>query len=1327
MNKLLRKVSVGILVVLFAVSCASNAQVTKEPAPVVAPVKAPQSSVTVEPIQEEKTVEATPSKEEAPAVEEIPVAAEAAPAKEEVPAVETPLFETVFSYRGITADIKAYSTHASITLPEGMTEDDLQALVEKLSTKIKAEGVFYSLDDNTLNLTYPELSREEIEAVYALLRSEIEPYIDTVFGSLLPKYEVYVELTGGKLDASYYPAEPEEEMSVSVSGSVTWLIYGGKRFGVDFNSGILPEGVTPDSLRSDLENGSVAAPDLTRDGFVFLGWKNERTGEIDRDFTLTFETVTDGDVYVAQFEKIILPVTSYVMNVTADGVELVGYPKTVRNEESVSLPTPEKEYYTFDGFLDGDRVIKDVSFDENSASDLTLEAVWTPVEYSITYDEEGVEYKEKPVEKAEEEPVAEAPLQEEAEEAKNPDHYNVEDEFTLLPLNRDKYIFRGWIEEGEESYLADPDYRFEKGTHGDKVLVSVWQPKTYSITYILPLEGASFSGPESYVYGSGEIVIGAPDDVKGFVFLGWKEKDSVSEPSLTYTIDSLRGEDIVLEAVWTPVEYAIVYDEDGVEYEEKKEEAVPVKEEEPLPEPKNPDHYNITDEFTLLPADKDKYIFMGWIEEGEESYLADPAYRFEKGTQGDKSMVSVWMPKTYSISYILHVEKAVFEGPESYTYGSGDVLIPSPEAIEGLEFLGWRISGSDAEPSLSYAVDSFTGEDVVLEAVWKSVDYTITYDLDGGKLPEGASNPVTYNVNSETFTLTAPERKGYRFVGWQYEGMEKVNTMLFSVSFTADGLTMTLDVYEDHINISIPFADEEIMDLVEYVVSECFPVYHAVILDTEIRIYFPPETVQEIEELVNELASELGIECVEEEVSVDRIADSITVGKGSIGNLSFKAVWDVIYYNIYYDEEGVLYRVPAIRNEEPSNPVVYTVNDAFTLINPSRTGYDFVGWIIDGEEVTLARPVYEIEKGTVGDKNLLAVWKEKDYSISYDLAGGRVEGELPASYTYSFESVKLPTPERNGYTFAGWLDEDEGKYISKISSFSGRDFALKAVWKINTYSVSYSLNGGELEMYEENPSSYTVEERMEALSNPVREGYTFMGWYEGRGRYTKKTALHTSYTIDVTRACDIVLSALWEPVSYTLSYVLDGGSYRFEIENPASYTIEEDTIIANPYRDGYDFTGWVVAGDRSETHTVNMTIEAGTTGNMKLIATWKKSTVGLGVVTEKQKNLIVYGKDNIARPDWVVELPESSSYYYEKVYVKTSENVYEAAEEAKAKGAEQFAMRRGATVENTDKNLNGTPYVLTSLKLDATVRDIEIVELWIDSDGGTWVLMRSPR
>ncbi len=1334
MNKLLRKVSVGILVVLFVVSCAtSGAEPEKETKVITPAVEESAPAATAAPVKEEPVPAvakeepvSTPVKEEA-----APVTVEAAPGVAAAPVkaenivetepseAEKPLLETELEYMGIKAEVTAYGTHAVIRLPEGTTKADIVEILKCFPSGISTECVTYRFSDGVLELTYPSLTKDALEVLAEKAEEAFEAYIDSVIKEeKLPRYEVYVELAGGKLDKSYYP---KEGLSFVDGTSVIWIRYDGKHFGVNFGGGVLEEGITVASLIEALSSGSVTAPDLVRDGYLFLGWKNERTGLIDRDFTITFDSVTDGDVYTAQFEEIINPVKSYVVNMTADGVALSGYPLMVSDDESgVLLPTPEREYYTFDGFLDSEsNIVGSVSFTDKSSSDITLEASWTPVEYSITYDEEGIEYREKPVEVKAEEPKAEVVV----EEAKNPGHYNVEDEFTLLPLNRDKYIFKGWIEEGEESYLADPDYRFVKGTHGDKTLVSVWQPRTYSITYI---GNTSYCGPSSYVYGSGDITIVAPEAVTGMTFLGWKESGTDNEPSVTYAIDSTRGENIVLEAVWVPVEYSILYDEDGVEYREKTVEAVP-EVEKVVEEPENPDHYTIEDEFTLLPLDRDKYIFMGWIEEGEESYLADPAYRFEKGTHGDKSLVSVWLAKTYSIRYRLNAADVTFNGPESYVYNTGDIAVPSPGEVEGLVFLGWREKGTDNEPCVTYTLDSTRGEDIVLEAVWKPVEYTIEYDLDGGSLPEGAVNPSSYNKLSRTFTLRSPEKRGYRFVGWQYEGMEKVNTMLFSVVFSSDWVSLALDVYEDHINISLAAADDSMIDLLEDMISEEFPYSAYDVYGSGMRIYFTLDTKDEIESLVNEFALEMGLERVRTEEQTTFVADSITIGSGSVGNLSFKAVWDIVYYNIYYDEEGVLYRVPALKEKEVTNPSVYTVNDAFTLVNPSRIGYDFVGWIIDGEEVTLARPIYSIEPGTVGDKNLLAVWKEKDYSITYDLDGGKAEDGLETSYTYSFDSVKLPTPLRKGYTFVGWMDEAEGKYISRISSFSGRDFTLRAVWKLNTYSVTYRLGGGELEMYEENPATYTVEDEGIALSNPVREGYTFKGWYEGSGRYTKKTALLKEYTIDTTRAENITLSALWEAVDYPISYSLDGGSYRFEIENPESYTIEDYVIIANPYRDGYDFTGWVIAGDRTETHTIDKRIEKGTTGALKLIATWKKSTVGLGVVTEKQKNLVVYGRDNIERPDWVVETPVVDGWYYEKAYVSESENIYEAAERARKMGAAQFAMRRGATVENTEKNLNGTPYISTSLKLNSTVFDIEIVELWVDSDGGTWVLMKAPK
>ena len=49
--------------------------------------------------------------------------------------------------------------------------------------------------------------------------------------------------------------------------------------------------------------------------------------------------------------------------------------------------------------------------------------------------------------------------------------------------------------------------------------------------------------------------------------------------------------------------------------------------------------------------------------------------------------------------------------------------------------------------------------------------FLITYDLDGGQLPSGQTNPTSYTAESETFTLVNPVRNGYDFAGWTGTGL----------------------------------------------------------------------------------------------------------------------------------------------------------------------------------------------------------------------------------------------------------------------------------------------------------------------------------------------------------------------------------------------------------------------------------------------------------------------------------------------------------------------------------------------------------------------------
>ncbi len=74
---------------------------------------------------------------------------------------------------------------------------------------------------------------------------------------------------------------------------------------------------------------------------------------------------------------------------------------------------------------------------------------------------------------------------------------------------------------------------------------------------------------------------------------------------------------------------------------------------------------------------------------------------------------------------------------------------------------------TDVTLCISFPADIEPGTYTVTGAYAQQViNYTITYDLADGTLPTGSTNPTTYNVETNTFTLINPERTNYTFTGW---------------------------------------------------------------------------------------------------------------------------------------------------------------------------------------------------------------------------------------------------------------------------------------------------------------------------------------------------------------------------------------------------------------------------------------------------------------------------------------------------------------------------------------------------------------------------------
>ena len=152
--------------------------------------------------------------------------------------------------------------------------------------------------------------------------------------------------------------------------------------------------------------------------------------------------------------------------------------------------------------------------------------------------------------------------------------------------------------------------------------------------------------------------------------------------------------------------------------------------------------------------------------------------------------------------------------------------------------------------------------------------------------------------------------------------------------------------------------------------------------------------------------------------------------------------------------------------------------------------------------------------------------------------------------------------------------------------------SLPAIYKkicATETTVTLNPNGGSGTM-----DNVTTENGTLTLSECTftRDGYTFAGWAiseEGEALYEDKDV------IDNWDANNTTLYAQWTPIEYQITY--EGLEEATNGDNPNTYTVESETITFEKpgERVGYTFKGWNPE-----------IIEAGSTGNVTIIATWEK-------------------------------------------------------------------------------------------------------------------------
>ena len=135
--------------------------------------------------------------------------------------------------------------------------------------------------------------------------------------------------------------------------------------------------------------------------------------------------------------------------------------------------------------------------------------------------------------------------------------------------------------------------------------------------------------------------------------------------------------------------------------------------------------------------------------------------------------------------------------------------------------------------------------------------------------------------------------------------------------------------------------------------------------------------------------------------------------------------------------------------------------------------------------------------------------------------------------------------------------EKDKEELENLSSKSGDIITLYAIWKVNSYQITF-LDYDE-SIIQQNELDYDSE--IVIPEDPIRKGYTFTGWDK---------------ELSIVKE-ELVITALYDINSYDISYLLNGGTLN---EAPPKYNVEsEDIIIPSPEKifwTGADDTGFTV-------------------------------------------------------------------------------------------------------------------------------------------------------
>lgn len=477
----------------------------------------------------------------------------------------------------------------------------------------------------------------------------------------------------------------------------------------------------------------------------------------------------------------------------------------------------------------------------------------------------------------------------------------------------------------------------------------------------------------------------------------------------------------------------------------------------------------------------------------------------------------------------------------------------------GYIFDGWY---TDATLTPESRITELTQDDPNIDtlnvyAKWIPIKYAITYDFGSGYQPDGI--PEEYTIEDYIdFNLYKPQNDDPTLLFGGYYSDAEFTTPITEITV---GTTGAIEIYAKWVQqYNITFIDRLSVENTNPTVFSA--------LDNEI--------------ILSDLTAD-GYVFDGWYIGEDRVTTIDTLTESDI---ELTAKWTTIPYSITWNTNG-----GTLIDGTPISYDIESPNIDPSAFAPTRDGYTFDGWFTDEECVTSAET---IATGSTGEKVFYAKWTAISYSITWNANGGTLADGTPENYNIETEAIDPSTfaPTREGYTFDGWFtDENFEATATTIAKGSMGDKTFFAKWLANTYNITWEYSGGvEIENIIKE-YTYDKAENLESYV-PIRNGYTFDGWYLNETKITE---------IAVGTIGNITIVAKWIPTPQSITWNANGGTLTGA---PDSYTIESPDINPSAYeptREGYTFGGWYADIDFTTTAEI---ITTGSTGAKTFYAKW---------------------------------------------------------------------------------------------------------------------------